>query len=81
MSEEFEIPYQDLTDININNLIVEINTLIQENIQLKETIKWYERENKQLKEEIKKYINSNDFIYDELYKKREKIKEILGDKE
>ena len=32
-------------------------------------------------EEIKKYINSNDFIYDKLYKKREKILEILGDKE
>lgn len=30
MSEEFKIPYQDLTDININNLIVERNTLIQE---------------------------------------------------
>lgn len=40
-----------------------------------------EKENKQLKEEIKKYINSNDFVYDELYKKREKIKKILGDKE
>lgn len=30
MSKEFKIPYQDLTDININNLIVERNTLIQE---------------------------------------------------
>ena len=40
-----------------------------------------QQENKQLKEEIKKYINSNDFIYDELYKKRERIKKILGDKE
>lgn len=39
------------------------------------------QENKQLKEEIKKYINSNDFVYDELYKKRERIEEILGDKE
>lgn len=38
------------------------------------------QEIKQLKEEIKKYINSNDFVYDELYKKREKIKKILGDK-
>lgn len=27
---KFKIPYQDLTDININNLIVERNTLIQE---------------------------------------------------
>lgn len=38
-----------------------------------------EQENKQLKEEIKKYINSNDFVYDELYKKRERIEKILGD--
>lgn len=37
-----------------------------------------EQENKQLKEEIKKYINSSDFVYDELYKKREKIEKILG---
>lgn len=37
-----------------------------------------QQENKQLKEEIKKYINSNDFVYDELYKKREKIENILG---
>lgn len=35
LNEEFKIPYQDLTDININNLIVERNTLIQENQQLK----------------------------------------------
>lgn len=37
-----------------------------------------QQENKQLKEEIKKYINSSDFVYDELYKKREKIEKILG---
>lgn len=36
---------------------------------------------KQLKEELKKYINSSDFVYDELYKKRETIEKILGDKE
>lgn len=40
-----------------------------------------QQENKQLKEEIKKYINSNDFVYDELYKKRERIEKMLGDKE
>lgn len=43
-----------------------------------EQLKKLEQENKQLKEEIKKYINSNDFVYDELYKKREKIENILG---
>lgn len=35
---EFKIPYQDLKDINTNNLIVERNTLIQENQELKAKI-------------------------------------------
>ena len=42
--------------------------------------------NNQLQDKINKidkaieYINSNDFVYDELYKKREKINDILEDK-
>ncbi len=49
--------------------------------KVKDYITNLQQENKQLKEEIKKYINSNDFVYDELYKKRERIEKILGDKE
>ena len=42
--------------------------------------------NNQLQDKInkidkaKEYINSSDFVYDELYKKREKIEKILEDK-
>lgn len=51
MSEEFKTPYQNLTDININNLIVERNALIQQNQNLNNILTEIEE---WLKEEIKK---------------------------
>ena len=59
----------------------EYNSMAECNMELWLKNDELQQENKQLKEEIKKYINSSDFVYDELYKKREKILEILGDKE
>lgn len=85
MSEDFKIPYQDLTDININNLIVERNALIQENKQLKEQkkqlreyIKIEVQENKQFKEKIKR---RDDFIKYQQQKTDKAIKYIKNHKE
>jgi len=60
---------------------VEIGRCFDERKQLSNYTRKLQQENNQLKKEIKKYINSNDFVYDELYKKRERIEKILGDKE
>lgn len=77
MNEEFKIPYQDLTDININNLIVERNTLIQENKQLKESYDRIYNENCKLREEH----NITDIsLLDENYKLKNnwnKLKEFI----
>lgn len=85
-SEEFE---ELLKDIPItNNMISSYSSINVEDIR--KAINRFKyvpsyrdllEENNQLKEEIKKYINSSDFVYDELYKKREKIEKILGGKE
>ena len=88
---EFKIPYQDLTDININNLIVERNTLIQENKKLKEKLDKYENPEdmtlmmmwctEKVKDEnqaLKKQVEENKDNYNCLLKQKEQFEYIMS---
>lgn len=88
---EFKIPYQDLTDININNLIVERNTLIQENKKLKEKLDKYENPEdmtlmmmwctekvKYENQALKKQVEENKDNYNCLLKQKEQFEYIMS---